>query len=120
MSVVLTGVCVAKRRDFRKEPTLRATHIVYLMCLGARLTTTAIARLTGMSYWGARSMMEVMESSHEVPVTCINGEWLIVATWNSSRRDWFDTSKLTVAELQQLIALTLKMMGNVEVTSTEP
>ncbi len=109
---------MAKKRVFRKEPTLRSTRIILLLSWGAKLTTMDIAKLTELSYWGARSMMEVIESSHHVPLVYLDGYWQIPRAWDMARRDWFDTSKLDIGELQQLLELTMKMLGKSEVTAT--
>lgn len=78
------------------------------------LTTAEIARLAGMSRWGARNMMEVISSSHDVPLAHIDGCWQIPHVWDLARRVPLDPSRLTAEELQLLGALTAKMVNSHE------
>lgn len=64
-------------KAFRKEPILRTARVVYLLTKGKKLTTTEVAVLLDISPQAAWHMMGILESSHDVPVTCINGKWQI-------------------------------------------
>lgn len=66
------------RRKFKREPTLRTARIVFLLMRGRRLTTAKVAEITGLSRFAAWDMMDLIASSHDVPLTYADGVWYIV------------------------------------------
>jgi hypothetical protein len=49
------------------------------------MTTLDIAKATGLTENGAWRMMDIIASSHDVPVTCIDGYWQIAVTAITTR-----------------------------------
>ena len=51
----------------------RAGQVTYWLMQGRKLSTAEIARLTGLSWDGAKFMMEML--SGPLPIVCADNEW---------------------------------------------
>lgn len=74
---------VAKRQQ-RKDPILRTVRVLSAL-RKRRMTTAEIARLNKMTRFGAWDLMNVIASSHDIAVTCVDGYWLIVGVTPTER-----------------------------------
>ena len=66
-------------------PTLRTAVIMYRLCNGERFTTRQAAAALSMSESGAYRMLDQISSSHNIPLTQVDGYWImLIYGWDLS------------------------------------
>lgn len=67
--------CVDTHAERELVARQRAALITYLLCQGATLSTSDVARVTGLGWRGAYDLMATI--SGVIPVTCDLAHWYI-------------------------------------------
>lgn len=65
------GECIANRREWNAHQ--RAGQVTFWLVQGRKMSTAEIARLTGLSWDGAKFMMEML--SGLLPIVFIDDRW---------------------------------------------
>ena len=63
--------------DNEMTPQQRAGLVIWLMARGHCFTTMEIAHITGLSYRGAKHMMDNL-SGPRLPLACEHGQWRLL------------------------------------------
>lgn len=66
-----------KNRRLR-DSVVRTALVVYLLARGAKMTTRQVALKTGLTMQGTWFLLNTIASSHDVPITCVDGQWQII------------------------------------------